>query len=148
MSLMPPPMKATLPAAQVIDAFLTLRNAASNLIIDSRTMVRPVARVRHELMWLLRDLTHLTLADIGQLIGGRDETTVRYGIEQVADRIAKDDDYRREMLFARTAVLKANTSRMTPDLCLNAVKSVLANPELTDGDARAAAILLIEVRHG
>lgn len=148
MTLMPAPMKETRDPQEVITAFLSLRHAASNLIIESRTTIRPVARVRHELMWLLRDLTHLTLAEIGQAIGGRDETTVRYGIDQVADRIAADDDYRREMLFARAVVLKGPQSRMTPDLCLTAVRSVLTNGDLTDAEARSAALQLMGAQNG
>lgn len=148
MTIMPAPMKDTRDADDVIRVFLSLRNATTNLIIDSRTMVRPVARVRHELMWLLRDLTHLTLAEIGKLVGGRDETTVRHGIEQVADRIAQDDHYRREMLFARAVILKGPQPRLTPDLCLTAVRAVLTDGDLTDAEARTAALQLMEARNG
>ncbi len=148
MNMLPQPMKETRPAEEVIGAFLSLRQTTSDLIITSRVSIRPVARVRHELMWLLRDLTHLTLAEIGQHVGGRDETTVRYGIDQVADRMAQDDGYRREVQYARNAILKGPTSGMTPDLCLTAVRSVLVNGALTDADARKAALQLMEARHG
>lgn len=148
MSIMPPPMKETRPADEVIRVFLSLRNAAPNLIIDSRTSIRPVARVRHELMWLLRDLTHLSLAEIGEAMGGRDATTVRHGIDQVSDRIAQDEGYRREILFARSVILTGPTPRLTPDLCLTAVRSVLASAELTDAEARAAALQLMEAHNG
>ncbi len=148
MTIMPAPLKETRPAEEVIQAFLRLRNAASNLIIDSRTMIRPIARVRHELMWLLRDLTFMTLEEIGQVLGGRDLTTVKHGVEAVADRIAEDDDYRREMLFARAVILRGPTPGLTPDLCLTAVQAVLNNGDLTDAEARKAALQLMEVRRG
>ncbi|NEX47630.1 helix-turn-helix domain-containing protein [Pseudotabrizicola algicola] len=145
---LPPSMKETRPAQEVIDAFLSLRQASADLIITSRISIRPVVRVRHELMWLLRDLTHLTLSGIGQLVGGRDETTVRYGIDQVSDRIAQDDGYRREVQYLRRSILTGASSGMMPDLCLTAVRSVLANGDLSDAEARKAALQLTEARHG
>jgi hypothetical protein len=152
MSLLPPRLKETLPPEQVTDAFLTLRQADAALVINSRCGIRPVARVRHELMWLLRELTHLSLFDIGALIGGRDATTVRSGIDQVCDRIAADGEYRREMAFQRLAVLSAArpgmTPGMTPSLCLAAIRGVLSDASLSDADARTAALQMTGGAHG
>jgi hypothetical protein len=154
MNMMPPPMKETRPAAEVVDAFLTLRRASAEDVIQSRAATRAVARARHELMWFLRDLTHLSLAEIGHVMGGRDATTVRHGIDQVSDRIAKDEGFRREMLFARAIILRgmtdvpAHVARLTPDLCMVAVRSVLTDDSLTDAEARRAALQLMGPRHG
>lgn len=147
MSLMPPPLKETLPPQRLIDRFLSLRQAEADLVIHSRCAIRPVARVRHELMWLLRDLTHLSLAEIGQLVGGRDASTVQHGIDQVSDRIAADADYRREMLFQRFTILRAEGHGLTPELRLTAVRGVLADAGLADADARAAALQLLGGTH-
>lgn len=44
---------------------------------------------RHVLMYLLRQELNLTLSEIGNLLGGRDHTTVMYGIEKVEGLINK-----------------------------------------------------------
>lgn len=139
--------KPSMPAGDLIDAFLSLRRVSAEEIIFGRSMVRSLARVRHELMWLLRDLTHMSLAQIGEAIGGRDATTVQHGVDQVCDRIAADDDYRREIVWLRTRVITAR-SVMTPELCLRAVESILVNPALTHEQARTLAAELIEGRNG
>jgi hypothetical protein len=148
MSMMPPPLKETLPPEQVIDHFLSFRQASANLVIGSRVTIRPVVRVRHELMWLLRDLTFLSLVEIGRLIGGRDATTVQHGVDQITDQIAADPQYRREMLFQRGNVLRLARSGMTPDLRLKAAHGVLADASLPDADARSAALQLLGGNHG
>ena len=148
MTIMPAPLKETRPAEEVVRVFLNLRNVSADQVITSRTMIRPIARVRHELMWLLRDLTFMTLEEIGQALGGRDLTTVKHGVEAVADRIAEDDGYRREMLFARAVILRGPTPGLTPDLCLTAVQAVLTNGDLSDAEARKAALQLMEARRG
>lgn len=143
MSLMPPPMKETCDPDRVIAAFLSLRRADRALLIDSRVAARPVARMRFELMWLLRDLTFLTLAEIGDRMGGRDLTTVKHGIELTADRLGADDGYRREMLNLRQGVIDVCRRRKAaPDDALKAVQMVLADPLLTDAEARVAALQL------
>lgn len=142
----PTHLKETLPPDVVVATFLAFRAAAHDEVIQSRTMARPVVRLRHELMWLLRDLTHLSLESIGQVIGGRDATTVRHGIDQIADRIASDDGYRREMRFQRLALLKA-AGGMPPALRMTAARGVLADRGLTDADARLAALQLLGGDH-
>lgn len=42
-------------------------------------------------MYLLREENCLSLPAIGEHVGGRDHTTVRYGVEQVTRKLAKDD---------------------------------------------------------
>lgn len=147
--LLPAPMKETRPADEVITAFLSLRQASHEQVILSQSSIAPLARARHELMWLLRDLTHMTLTEIGVAIGGRDPTTVRHGIDRVADRIATNEPFRREMLFLRTKILQVTGAKgLPPDLCLTAVRSILSNGALSDADARQAAVQMIEARHG
>jgi chromosomal replication initiator protein len=41
-------------------------------------------------MYVARELTDLTLADIGAHFGGRDHTTVIYAIERIEERVRKD----------------------------------------------------------
>ena len=144
-----PPMKETRPAEAVIAAFLTLRCVSREDVILSKSTIAPLARARHELMWLLRDLTHMTFMDIGVVIGGRDTTTVKHGVDRVSDRLAESDNFRRELLFVRTNILEVTSTKgMPPDLCLTAVRSILTNGALSDAEARVAAMQMIEVRHG
>lgn len=146
---LPTPMKETRPADEVIETYLSLRHISREQVILSPSSIAPLARARHELMWLLRDLTYLTLPQIGVCIGGRDPTTVKHGIERVADRIASDDHFRRDMQFLRTKILQITGAKSLPlDLCLTAVRSILSNGGLSDAEARRAAVQMIEARHG
>ncbi|MBP9184269.1 MAG: hypothetical protein KBF78_14130 [Fuscovulum sp.] len=152
----PQPAKQTLPPETVVQNFLAFRGASAEDVVVSRNVARPLARLRHELMWLLRDLTYLSLADIGQVMGGRDTTTVQHGIDQVADRMASDDAFRREMRFQRMVVTGAApqlveptaADRLSPDLRLTAARGVLADLSLSDADARRAALQLLGAAHG
>lgn len=147
MSMMPPPLKETLPPKDIITTFLSFRQASGEDVILARITTRPVVRVRHELMWLMRDLTYLSLVDIGRWIGGRDATTVQNGIDQITDRIAADPEYRREMLFQRTNILRLARSGMTPELRQTAARGVLADATLADAEARKAALQLLGGDH-
>lgn len=149
MNIMPQPLKAVRKPDHIIAVYLSLRCTTADELIHDRNKGAALSRARQELMWLLRDLTHLTLAEIGQHVGGRDETTVRHGIDRVSDLIASDGGYRQQLQAVRRAIFEAKAGAgMTPDLCLTAVRSVLANDALTDADARKAALQLMETRHG
>ena len=51
-------------------------------------------------MYLMREETGASLAEIGQHLGGRDHTTVLYGVERIAEMI-EDDDADEDAAFAR-----------------------------------------------
>lgn len=149
MNIMPQPMKETRPAEAVVATYLALRQTSAEELIEGRSAARALSRARQELMWLLRDLTHLSPVAIGQHLGGRDEATVRHGIDRICDLIAEDEGYRRQLLAVRRAILERPPGvGMTPDLCLTAVRSVLANVELSDAEARTAALQLMETGRG
>jgi len=63
----------------------------------SRNIVVP----RHVAMYLLREETESSLVDIGNMLGGRDHTTVMYGYEKIADEINVDNRLRSEVLGLR-----------------------------------------------
>ena len=48
---------------------------------------------RQVAMFLLRQLTDLSLVEIGSVLGGRDHTTVMYSCDKVADRIGTDNSF-------------------------------------------------------
>ena len=62
------------------------------LIGQRRTQA--VALPRQVAMYLMRQLTDLSLAEIGRAFGGRDHTTVIYACEKIARRINTDDAFR------------------------------------------------------
>ena len=49
-------------------------------------------------MYLLREETGLSLPQIGEILGGRDHTTVLYGYEKIADLLERDDRLRSQVV--------------------------------------------------
>jgi chromosomal replication initiator protein len=56
---------------------------------------------RQVVMYLAREELQLTLPQIGESLGGRDHTTVIYGVEKITQSIDSDDGIRREVLSIR-----------------------------------------------
>jgi len=56
---------------------------------------------RQVVMYLARAELQLTLPQIGEAIGGRDHTTVIYGVDKITQSIDNDDSIRREVLAIR-----------------------------------------------
>ncbi|GAB4520641.1 MAG: chromosomal replication initiator protein DnaA [Anaerolineales bacterium] len=67
----------------------------------SRERSRRVAVPRQIAMYLLREEAHLSLPQIGEMLGGRDHTTVMYGCDKVADLLERDPRLRRQVLSLR-----------------------------------------------
>ena len=63
----------------------------------SRNIVVP----RQVAMYLLREETDSSLMDIGQLLGGRDHTTVIYGCDKIGEEINADSRLRQEVVTIR-----------------------------------------------
>lgn len=59
--------------------------------------VRQVARARQAALLLGRRLTGHGLVALGGMVGGRDHSTVLYGIRQAEERAAEDADFAREL---------------------------------------------------
>jgi chromosomal replication initiator protein len=55
-------------------------------------------------MYLLREENDLSLPAIGDQLGGRDHSTVRYGVERVADDLDGDEGLRMTILALRDKV--------------------------------------------
>ena len=78
--------------------------------MQSKKRTKRIAFPRQICMYLARELTDLTLADIGAHFGGRDHTTVIYAIERVEERIKKEpgigqlvEELKRESRALRTS---------------------------------------------
>ncbi|MCW8138935.1 MAG: chromosomal replication initiator protein DnaA [Planctomycetota bacterium] len=60
--------------------------------MQSKKRTKRIAFPRQLCMFLARDMTDLTLSDIGAHFGGRDHTTVIYAIERIEERIKAEPD--------------------------------------------------------
>ncbi len=66
--------------------------------LKGRGRNKEVVTPRQMAMYLLREATGASLPQIGDVLGGRDHTTVMYSVEKIAQEIEQDDQRRREML--------------------------------------------------
>ena len=158
----------------VVAAFTRLRGVNRREMLEGVSKVRSVTVPRQELMWILRELTALSLREIGDLLGGRDVTTIKGGVDIISDRIAGDTAYRDQMAQVRAYILvftagddlvgedagaviarrvMIDPQPLSADIkalatAMLAVGAVLRSDELTDGEARLAALTLIRNARG
>ncbi len=62
---------------------------------------KEIVHPRQVVMYLAREELQLTLPQIGESLGGRDHTTVIYGVEKITQSLDSDDAIRREVLAIR-----------------------------------------------
>lgn len=67
----------------------------------SRSRSREVALPRQVAMYVMREDINKSLPQIGEVLGGRDHTTVMHGCEKVADMMEHDDGLRKQVLRVR-----------------------------------------------
>ena len=67
-------------------------------ILKSRQRTQAVALARQVAMYLLKEELHYSLSQIGEVLGGRDHTTVLYGCDKIAAGIEENDQLRRDVL--------------------------------------------------
>ena len=79
--------------------------------MQSRKRTKRIAFPRQVCMYLAREMTDLTLSDIGAHFGGRDHTTVIYAIERIEERVKQEpeiaemvEDLKREARSQRGAL--------------------------------------------
>ena len=109
------PLTTTLVEAALADMLPRRRNLEPEQIVHavahafgitverlrSKNRSHSVALPRQIAMYLLREDAGLSLPQIGELLGGRDHTTVKYGYEKIADQIESDEHLRREVMQVR-----------------------------------------------
>ena len=69
-----------------------------------RSRTKEIASARQMAMYLLREENGLSLIHIGELLGGRDHSTVRHGVEKVAQDIDRNEAIRRELVALREKI--------------------------------------------
>ena len=73
-----------------------------------RSRNKEVVHPRQVTMYLAREELQMTLPQIGDSLGGRDHTTVMYGVEKITQSIDGDDNVRREVLAIRERLYNRN----------------------------------------
>jgi len=66
--------------------------------LSGKDRSRRVALPRQIAMYLLRQETGISLPQIGEILGGRDHTTILYGCEKIADLLERDDRLRSQIV--------------------------------------------------
>ena len=92
------------PGALTAERVLEVVAAQFGVTVDrmrGRDRSQEVVLPRQVAMYLLRHETGASLPQIGEVVGGRDHTTVMYGVDRVADRMETDDALRRQVLMLR-----------------------------------------------
>lgn len=69
---------------------------------------RQIALPRQIAMYILREEANISLPQIGELLGGRDHTTVMYGCEKITDLLERDDRLRRQVLDIKEKIYGNN----------------------------------------
>lgn len=65
--------------------------------LTGKSRARQVAEPRQVAMYLLRNETNASLPQIGEVLGGRDHTTIMYGIEKVTNELMDKKDIERRI---------------------------------------------------
>ena len=72
--------------------------------LTGRKRTKEIAYARQIAMYLLREENGLSLPATGEQLGGRDHSTVRYGVEQVMNELERDEDLRRAIVLLRDKI--------------------------------------------
>jgi chromosomal replication initiator protein len=80
-----------------IVAAVAERFSVKSEALCGKRRTRNVALPRQVAMYLMRQLTDLSLVEVGRLFGGRDHTTVLYACEKVADLVAADIQFQEKV---------------------------------------------------
>ena len=69
--------------------------------LKGRKRDKKTAKARQVAMYLLREESQLGLATIGQVLGGKDHTTVRHGCDRITNQLSVDASLRRDVINIR-----------------------------------------------
>ncbi len=94
------PQRGSLEPRQVLAAVANVFGLSPEELLG-RSRSRDVALPRQVAMYLMREEVNASLPQIGEVLGGRDHTTVMYACDKVADLIERDDRIRRQVLQIR-----------------------------------------------
>ena len=91
-----------LPTAQaVLEAVAQYFDFPSEAL-TGKSRAKEIAEARHIAMCLLRDDAHQRVTDIARLLGGRDHSTVIYGLRKMDQVLTTDPQFTRHIAEIRT----------------------------------------------
>ena len=79
--------------------------------LTGRSRARAVSVPRHLAMFLIREETDASLPQIGQILGGRDHTTILHGCDKISTQIETDEKLRRDWLTIKQRLSEGNGAR-------------------------------------
>ena len=97
------PQRRPREAASVVQIVARHFNLTAEVLLG-RSRTKEIANARQLAMYLLREENGLSLINIGELLGGRDHSTVRHGVEKIAQDIERDEGVRREVVALREKI--------------------------------------------
>jgi chromosomal replication initiator protein len=75
--------------------------------LTGRNRTRPVARARQLAMYLIRQEIGTSLPQIGEALGGRDHSTVKYACDKIPGLLERDRDLHQDWLTIREQLFRA-----------------------------------------
>jgi chromosomal replication initiator protein len=92
-----------------------VRRVAEAFGISMETMLgrdrsRSVALPRQVAMYLMREEANISLPQIGEILGGRDHTTIMYGCDKVTELLEQDDRLRRQIIELKERIFGTSST--------------------------------------
>jgi hypothetical protein len=85
-------------------------------VLASESRERSAVYARSYCAYLLRSLTSITLERVGELLGGRDHTTIMHALTRITERMKDDADLREDIEGLSREILRAWTMQCGEDL--------------------------------
>ncbi|HEX6269153.1 MAG TPA: chromosomal replication initiator protein DnaA [Anaerolineales bacterium] len=104
------PQRSDVPPQKIIELVAREWHTTTEALLG-RDRSQKIAQPRQVAMYLLRKETDASLPQIGELLGGRDHTTVMYAIQKISNEIETKTDLRKrvanvkQQLYGQTAVM-------------------------------------------
>jgi chromosomal replication initiator protein len=104
------PQRSDVPPAKIIELVAKEWQTSVEALLG-RDRSKKIAQPRQVAMYLLRKETDASLPQIGEILGGRDHTTVMYAIQKVSNEIETKTDLRKrvanvkQQLYGQTTVI-------------------------------------------
>ncbi len=73
--------------------------------IKSKKRTKEIATPRHVAMYLIRVMTDYTLKDVGDIIGSRDHTTIKYGFEKIMTEMNEREEFKKTIETLKKKIL-------------------------------------------
>lgn len=141
---------AFFPPQQVLACFAYI-SSVPVAALRSPSKSRAISHHRQRAMWMLRQMTGITMKEIGELLGGRSAATIKEGVDRIDAMVATDRSERQQLdaiaAFMTTLLSSAATVSPQPgEHQITAAVGILEDQALSDADARLAALSILRKR--